>query len=390
MRAAIINIGNELLMGLTLNSNLKWLSSKLDKVGFEVIVGISVRDEENEINKALLLAQEKADIVITTGGLGPTNDDITGESIIKALKLKYTISPDLLKKQKKYYKHVIEKMAYVPEKTSLIQPTNGTAAGWHIIINNKDIFVLPGVPEEMKRMFEEYILPEIKRKTFKKSNKELLRFYGIKEMDIENEIKRKNIEYGILPKKDFVDLYIKTTSEEDERIIDYLKKKFSNNYIGDESSSLEEIIQNILIKNNKTICCAESVTGGLISEKLTRIPGSSKILLGSVITYSDKSKVNLLNIDRSVIKRQGAVSEEVVKQMALGVLELFDADYSISTTGIAGPKGATKNKPVGLNYIGFAKKGDVKTKKVVLKGRREVIKNRVANASLNFALEEIC
>jgi nicotinamide-nucleotide amidase len=397
MKAAIINIGSEILKGLTLNTNLQWLSSEIDAVGIEVVLGLSTRDYEEEIIDYLKLAFKKADLIITTGGLGPTGDDITRESIIKAFNLKSEISQELMDLQQNLYGHVYKKMALVPMGATVILPERGTAAGWHFSVEGRIIFVLPGVPDEMQHMTTSHIVPFLKDNVVNDRKTVVLRFYDIKEVQLEGDVASfYDVQYGLLPKKGIVDVYMSATGrdfrEAEEKLkgpAKYLIKKFKNNYLGERNATFEDAINKKLLSSKKTLSCTESVTGGLISDRITNAPGISAHFKGGIVAYSNEAKHKLLKVKESSLKKYGAVSAQVAEEMANGGRSLYDTDYCLSSTGIAGPSGAVKNKPVGLNYIGLASKSGVKTKELRLLGSRWMIKNRVANEALLMLLKEL-
>lgn len=397
MKAAIVCIGNELLKGFTLNTNLHWLTGKLDDLGLEVVLGLEVRDIEPEIISYLKLAQEKADIIIVTGGLGPTSDDITRQSFINAFGLEGFYEKKLLKIQEEFYGHSYENMALLPKGATILFPAGGTAAGWQMKIDNQIFFVMPGVPEEAQNMFNEHLQPYLSSHIANERKSTSLRFFNIKETVLEEELIKyaDGFDYGLLPKRGLVDVYFtaRGTDQKDaenkyKQAEQHLKTVFSKNYLGNRESSPEGEIGKRFKKSGKTVCVAESLTGGLIANRITNIPGSSKYFLGSVTSYSEKVKMKVLGVKQQTIEKHGAVSAQTVFEMAEGAKNLLGTDYAIASTGNAGPTGS-ENKPIGLCYIAVATPTKTITRELKLHGRRSSIKNQTALQSLILLLEQL-
>lgn len=393
--AYIMNIGSELSSGLVVNDNGSYLASKLDLIGISTIAIKSVPDDPIEIANSIEEAVEKAKWVILTGGLGPTSDDLTREAVAAALgiSLEYhdEIAAFLYEKFEKPTEGQL-RQAYLPEGAAYLAPEYGTAPGFRLEYKNSVIYVLPGVPEEMKEMAESAVISEISEETGEPQLlKVLYSFCEIPEVEIEKQIKgiiEKLEGFSLLPKGLQVDLRISVEKESFEEIDAEIKDKFGNSLFGMQGETLQEGLGWLLKNTGKTISFAESCTGGLVSEMLTQIPGSSDYFIGSAITYSNESKIKLLEVNKETIEKHGAVSEECAIEMAEGALRVFGSDISASITGIAGPSGGSKEKPVGLVYIGIANKhnDDIKLaiRKYMFRGNRENIRIGAAQGALNM------
>lgn len=377
MNAEIITIGDEILIGQIVDTNSAFICKELNKIGISVYQISSIQDDKTHILKALKEAEENVDVIIITGGLGPTKDDITkntlcqyfddhlvkNESVLKhieALFAKYLITPvsDLNRQQ-----------AMVPSKATVLQNDFGTAPGMWIEKNNKVFISLPGVPYEMKALMKTKVLkglqskyncPFIMHKT--------LLTYGLGESAIANRLNEWEdllpsfVKLAYLPNLGKVRLRLsgkgfdKTEIENEiERLTQELMVYVKDIYVGfEEESSLEAIVGNLLIIEHLTLSTAESCTGGAIAKMLTSVPGASQFYIGSVISYNERIKREVLQVDKATIKEFSVVSAEVASQMALGVKKLYKTDYAISVTGNAGPTSDNTKAPVGKVFICIA------------------------------------
>ncbi|MCK4677007.1 MAG: competence/damage-inducible protein A [Bacteroidales bacterium] len=370
MTAEIITIGNELMIGQVVDSNSAWIAAELNKIGIEVINITSVPDVKAAIQNALQVSEGRSDVVLVTGGLGPTTDDITKDVIADYFNTQLVFHHDT-------YEHIVKmmsgrgipvsdhhkKQAELPENCTVVKNKIGSAAGMWFNRGEAVFVFMPGVPFEMKDMMKRYIIPELSKKI---SNRKIfhktVRTVGIGETDLSELITDweqnlpESVQLGYLPQPGIVHLRL-STSESEELLCELIQKLkmiipayiFSTN-----EETLEQVVANLLIDNQKTISTAESCTGGYIAHLITSIPGSSIWYKGSVIPYSDSAKEKLLNVRLSSLIEGGAVSEMVVKEMAEGVRGKFETDYAISTSGIAGPDGGTPEKPVGTVWIALA------------------------------------
>lgn len=404
MRAEIITIGDEIIYGEILDNNSAYIGEKLSSLGFEVIFKTSVGDDLKRIIEAIKLSLERADLVIATGGLGPTNDDLTKKAIVKAFKRNLVFHEDILKKVEEGFKRrgikmpkINQNQALLPQGAKALTNQYGSAPGIFIQEGKKFFFALPGVPLEMRSIFEEEVLHFLKTKTSKKFTlQKILRTTGIVESAIYDKMEpilklKSPVKIGFLPGYSGVDIKLKTTVETEELAskniseIEEKVREILNEYIyGTDKQTLEEVVGKFLLDRKKTISVAESCTGGLIGAKFTNVSGSSNYFIGGIITYSDEAKIEILKVPRDIIDKYGAVSEQVAILMAEGIRKISKTDYGLSATGIAGPTGGTEEKPVGLVYTGFAHENDSFAQKHIFGGDRQAIRERTAQAALNM------
>lgn len=348
--ATIITIGDELLIGQTIDTNSAWIGQQFNKIGIQIKRRIAIADEETEIISALKEASKLSEIVITTGGLGPTNDDITKEVLCKYFnsKLKQDdttllqIKEFFLKKGRELLKVNLDQ-ALVPDNCTVLYNAVGTAPGMHFKEDNTYYFALPGVPFEMKHLISERIIP-ILLESFTLGgilHKTLITsglgesFIAHKLINFETNL-HKGISLAYLPNFGMVKLRLSSNSNlknEVDLAFNYLKSTLSDILISEEDNSIEQILFDILINENKTIAIAESCTGGNIAAKIVSISGASKVFMGSTVTYALESKKNILGIRKETLDKDSDVSEQTAIEMAQNVRERFNADYGLSTTG---------------------------------------------------------
>ncbi len=373
LKAEIISIGTEILLGDIVDTNSKYIAEHLKDLGYDIHYMTAVGDNQKRVINVLKRAIERSDLVITTGGLGPTEDDLTRQAIAKATNKNLYQDENLLNSIKEYFDQKNYNMtknnysqAFLPEGAKVIKNNWGTAPG--ILLKESDYMIisLPGVPSEMKKMFSNYILKELQKYSEKTILSKTLHFFGIGESTLETKLKnilenQTNPTLALLAGEGEVKLRITAKGENKNKLKDMISKKEKlirkkvGKYIyGVNNTDLAKEIYNILLKRKLTISLAESCTGGLISHRLTQIPGSSKVFKGSYVVYSNEAKINLLDIDREIIKKQGAVSKKTALMMAKNIKDKFGTNIGIGVTGIAGPGGGTADKPVGLVYIGIS------------------------------------
>jgi len=400
MKVAIITVGDELIQGFTLDSNADWLSYYLTDNNFEVIVRICVSDNENAIASSFkhLYNNYSPTYIIITGGLGPTHDDITKKALSSYLAKPIQLDEDYLETLKSKFKKNnlslpsnIESQALMLEGSMPIKNKLGTALGLIINKNKSKIIVLPGVPSEMKQMLQDCDI-------FTNKNKSLyitLNTTGIFESklyDILKNIIDKNktkFKLAFLPKYSGVNIRI---SKKDSSLTDLDLIKFKGDiykiidkYIySDKNEALEQVVVNMLKEKNITLSIAESCTGGLISKKITDISGASHVYKGGVVAYSNYLKIKMLNIDEDIIERYGSVSREVAGLMAEGIKNKTKSNISLSTTGISGPSGGTKEKEIGLIYIAVSYNNEVIVKKFNLIPKRNIHREIASSIALNM------
>jgi len=387
----IIVTGSEFTLGIKQDKNGIYIARKCLERGLDVIgIGISP-DDRYYLQYFIKMALDKADIVIVSGGIGATEDDITRDTVSEAIGVPLIFNKDWLdymkKQYKKYGKQIDEKrkqMARIPYGARPIENPVGTALGFIKVLDdvNKAIIVLPGVPAEMKPMLEkvfEYLgLKETKKRL------EIIRTFGLMELDIEEKIKGVG-EYILNATPKGVDIFLIDRSGENlNKNIQKIKEKLGKYIYGFGEIEMEEVVGKLLIEKRLTISTAESSTGGLISSRIINVSGASRYMLGSIVAYSNEVKEKILGVKRETLENFGAVSKETAKEMVLGAKKIFNSDIALSDTGIAGPTGGTEEKPVGLHYIGFAYKDKIQIEKVIFKGERNDVRMYISQYALNL------
>jgi nicotinamide-nucleotide amidase len=405
MKAEIISIGSEILRGQITDTNANFIAQKLAELSIDLNYISAVGDNQKMLLSLLKKALSRSDLIITTGGLGPTEDDITYQVIAKTLHLKLIKSPEAEKNLKRIL-HSIKiklspsnlKQAYLPEGAKVIINKYGTAPAMILEKDNKILSSFPGVPYEMKKLIEENLIPYLKEKfppsVIKKSK--TLKITGLGEALV-NELIRNyineqtNFSFGIYANPEDIQIQI-TTQAPTEKEVDQLLQFSSNqlikilgNYVyGTDQQSLEEVVGNLLKAKNIKVAVAESCSGGMLGEMITNIPGSSEYFQGGVISYNAKIKEELLKVPQEIIEKYGEVSEQVARLMAEGVRKCCYSDIGISITGIAGPGGATEKKQVGLVYMALANGKKTLIQKHQLFGNRQQIRLRASRRALNL------
>jgi nicotinamide-nucleotide amidase len=416
MKIELICTGSELLAG-KVNTNAAYIGSRLSAMGFDLSLITNVGDKKQDLLQEFRRAFERSSVIIITGGLGPTFDDITVETAAECLNLKIYPNEKILNSIKEYFlkrsiasiPKINEKQANIIRGAKVLENRFGTAPGQMLNFKFKNnekkyqkfLFLLPGPPEEMKPMFEENIELFLKNYSVGIKKNGVLHIFGITEATVEEMIKpviekamsgdSKSVEFGILASKSVIDVKF-SVSGTDEFLIDEtigkLKLGFGSvlkdNIFGSDNDTLASVAGQLLLENKKTVSFAESCTGGDIAAAITTIPGSSLYFKSSVVTYSNESKIKLLGVKENTLTNFGAVSKETAKEMAEGVLKFSNSDYAFSTTGIAGPGGGTKEKPVGLVYIGSADKKKTESFKFNFSGTRKDIRKRTVNTVLDL------
>lgn len=408
MNAEIIAVGTEILLGDIVNTNSQFISRKLAEMGISVYHQSVVGDNGNRLKEELTESFKRSSIVITTGGLGPTTDDLTKEVGAEYFNKEMILHEESLKTIKSYFKNQgkilsknNEKQAYFPEG-SIILPNNfGTAPGCIIEKNNKFLIMLPGPPKEISPMFEDYVMPYLKKFNEGILVSKVLKICGMGESSVVTKINhlienQNNPTVAPYAKENEVTLRItaKATNEEDAlALISPLEKQIrdilGNNIYGTDLDTLEGVIGKFLIKNNLSIATAESCTGGFLCGRLVNYPGISKCLVEGIVTYSNDSKMNRIGVKKETLAKFGAVSEETAIEMATGIAKTSGADIGISTTGIAGPSGGTLENPVGLVYIGYYIQGKSFAKRFVFPGDRQSIRNRTVTVALDYLRKKL-
>lgn len=407
--AEIIAIGSELLTPTRTDTNSLWLTEKLNEIGIEVMLKTIVGDDKLRLEETIRDAVKRSDIVISTGGLGPTEDDITRTISAKAIdrELVYhdEIEADLRERFKRWGRDMPEtnkRQAFVIEGAEILPNPNGSAVGMSVEIGEKFFVILPGPPRENQPMFLDFVLPKLREsagKIFVK--RKILRVSGIGESAVDEAIapiyqSYEAVDTSILFNKSEIEIHLTAKADTEENAAEILEElaqkiveKLGIAVFATNGELMEEIVGEMLKSSGKTLSIAESCTGGLISQRLTDISGSSAYFIESAITYANEAKIKTLNVAPKIIETYGAVSKEVAEAMAKGMREKSGTDYAISVTGIAGPMGGTEEKPVGLIFVGYADSTQVKSFKITLPGDRFLIRWRASQAALDYLRRQI-
>ncbi len=411
MNAYIISIGDELLIGQTTNTNAVFIGEKLSEININIIKIVAVADDETSIMDEFKLGLEKSDLVIVTGGLGPTHDDITRTCVVKFFDTELVENEEVLEniktlfsKRKRELTEVNRAQALVPEISEPIKNDHGTAPGMWIEKNNKLFIIMPGVPYEMKAMMNNFVLPKLSE-MLKESGivikRSILQTTGIAESTLSERLGDLDkildgAKLAFLPSIVGVKLRITVEAEDEEttknRLVEVEQKirtKVGRFIYGKDEETLEEVVGRLLIERDMKISTAESCTGGLIASTLTNISRSSAYFERGKVCYSNASKVEILRVDEDTIAEHGAVSMEVAMQMADGVKSTSGSEIGIAVTGIMGPTGASTDKPVGLVYIGYCDEKVCTAKKFIFGNERLLNKQRTMQAALNMVRKHL-
>ncbi|MBN1493248.1 MAG: competence/damage-inducible protein A [Candidatus Omnitrophica bacterium] len=400
----IITIGSEILSGKTLDTNSQFITQTLKRHGFAVSKIVKIKDGAEEIESALSNELRSANVVITTGGLGPTFDDMTTASIARYFGARLIFHQEAWKSIRDYFKHkrvVLTKarraQAVLPEGCSIFKNIKGVAPGIAMHDQGKHVLAMPGVPYEMEAMCESGVVPYLKRYFRSMAIQEVsINTAGIAESSLERKIRwyvrdhsNSSVQYGIYPRCGDVQVKI-TVSGNNKRLVTAtverqrraISRLIKQHIYGYDNDSLPEVVLNAFRQKSKTLGVAESCTGGLIAKTITDIAGASRVFKGGVVTYSNDSKSGILNIPEGAIKKYGAVSGYVARSLARGACRVFSADYGLGITGIAGPGGGTAKKPVGLVYIAIADKNETRVFKYVFPGARDLVRMKAMKHAL--------
>jgi nicotinamide-nucleotide amidase len=404
MIAEIVTIGDELLIGQVVNTNQAYIAAQLSLAGVGIRMMTTVGDDADAILKSFHDAWDRADIIIVTGGLGPTHDDITKKVVCTFFHTDLELDPAVRE-------HIVRlfgargmpwttaaaEQAMVPKAASVLHNPLGTAPGLLFERDGKCFFVLPGVPYEMKAIVDESIIPFVRRRQGSVTVRHrTLRTTGVGESVLAHRIGPVehflgDAKLAFLPSPTGVRLRITLedgnearATGEIQRIEMFLREKIGKHVYGVEDEEIEDVLGELLTSRRLTLAVAESCTGGLITDRLTNVSGSSAYVERGVVTYSNKSKTTLLDVPADLIARHGAVSKEVAEAMAAGARTMASTDIGIATTGIAGPTGGTEEKPVGLVWIGYSDRNETIALRFQYGGLRRLIKERAAQAALEL------
>ena len=404
LSAEIIAIGSELLAPDRSDTNSLWLTEKLNGIGIEVKLKTIVGDDDERLEEAIKDATRRSKVVITTGGLGPTEDDITRKVAARALGRRLLLDETILADLRQRflsYGHVMpernSRQAMVIEGAEVLPNPNGSAPGIFVEHNGVAIILLPGPPREMRPMFEEHVMPRLTvRAGAVKVVRRMLRVAGLGESALDEKIapvytQFTNPETTILFNRTEVEIHLTArgrSEEEAEELLDRLSVQLEET-LGDAvfsfaGETMEEVVGLKLSVGRYTLAVAESCTGGLISERLTDVAGSSKYFIEGVVAYSNETKTRALGVKAALLREHGAVSKEVAEAMAEGVRKRAGTDFGLSITGIAGPDGGSEEKPVGLIYIALADDAHTKSRKLMIPGDRQLVRWRASQAALDL------
>lgn len=409
MKAEIIAVGTELLLGDIINTNAQFLAKELAFLGIEVYYQTVVGDNPKRLEDTIFNAFSRADLVITTGGLGPTEDDLTKETAAKYFGENLVLDEKALLQIQGFFDRIgremtvnNKKQAYVPENHGVVlYNPNGTAPGIIIEKNEKIIVMLPGPPKEVIPMFEEQVKPYLQQKQEYTFLSRVLRVAGVGESAMEMMVKDlidAQTNPTIAPyAKDGEALLRITAKAKTEKeanllidpIAEALRERLGKSVYAEGETNMETEVAKLLVVQKKTIAVAESCTGGEISSQLVRYAGISTVLLEGCVTYSNEAKIKRLGVLKETLDDFGAVSKETAMEMAMGIAKTSGADIGIATTGVAGPDGGTKDKPVGLVYIGLYYNGVLEAKEFHFVGSRNKIRERATFQALDWLRQKL-
>ncbi|HSK74774.1 MAG TPA: competence/damage-inducible protein A [Pyrinomonadaceae bacterium] len=409
LSAEIIAIGSELLTPTRQDTNSLWITEKLNEIGIEVKLKTVVGDDELRLSETIKDALKRSEIVITTGGLGPTEDDITRQVSAKAIGRELIYHEDLAEELRQRFRNwgrempeINKRQAFVIEGAEILPNPNGSASGMLVELDGKFLAVFPGPPRELKPMFENYVLPKLREMAGEVFvRRKVLRVSGMGESAVDEAIapiykSYETVETSILFNRSEIEIHLTAQNKTEsnarellEELTEKIVKKLGLAVFALNGETMEEVVGKILSEKGKTVSLAESCTGGLIGERLTDVAGASAYFMEGVIAYDNEAKIRTLNVARELIEKHGAVSAEVAKAMAKGMRERAETDFAVSVTGIAGPGGGTEEKPVGLVFIGYADEREVKSIKLILPGDRYLIRWRSSQAALDYLRRKV-
>jgi len=403
MRIEVINTGTELLLGKVVNTHACYFGEELFKLGLRVQRQLTIPDGD-DIRDALTSAFPRTDVILITGGLGPTSDDVTREVVASLLGLKLNLKEDLLEEVNAFFKvrglipnQSNDRQAMVPEGAEVLSNPHGTAPGLYLPASESGdsphLFLLPGPPRELKPMFKDLVFPRIadlREGGIDSGVWHNFRIYGVGESTIARELDPlfeadESIELGYCARLGEVDVRLVGQVEAVEKAAGRVREIYSEDIVAESEEAIEKVLVDMLTERGETVATAESCTGGEIASTITNVPGSSRALLSGFVTYSNESKSKVLGVDSELIREHGAVSGPVVEQMAEGCLRVSGADHAVAVSGIAGPDGGTEEKPVGTVYLGIASRnGATFVKRYFSPSDRMSFKLRITRLALDL------
>ena len=407
MTVAVLSIGTELTRGELVNSNAAWLAEQLTTLGFEVREHVTIDDDMTRIVEALTLLSQRHKVVVSTGGLGPTTDDLTTEAVAKAMGVRVARDPATVEKLQKlaaWYGRVLPpnnmKQADFPEGAAILENEQGTAPGFGVELAGCLLFFMPGVPGEMRHIFEQRIVPRIAGLAERNSHQIHFRTFGTTESalgqaldGVEDRFPGVTIGY----RASFPEVELKVLAQASsnaeavtlaERAAEEVKQRVGQFIYGDREDTYVGAVGRTLRNRGLTLALAESCTGGMLGSMLTSVPGSSEYLLFDAVVYSNAAKTSVLGVNDDTLRAFGAVSDETATAMVRGVLRVSAADLAVAVTGIAGPGGGTDDKPVGTVWIGVGNRdGNVYARRFLFRGDRERVRVMSAYTALRMVQE---
>lgn len=409
LTAEIIAIGSELLTPQKTDTNSLWLTEKLNDIGVEVMLKTVVGDDELRLEEVIRDALKRSDIVMTTGGLGPTEDDVSRQVSARAVDRELIYHDEIEQHLRERFRawgrempEINKRQAFVIDGADVLPNPNGSAVGMLVKLGEKILAVLPGPPREMKPMFGEYVLPKIKERSGDVLvRRRIIKVSGMGESAVDEAASPIYIEYSdvqtsILFNQTEVEIHLaakSTDAVEAEtniaEIAERIKEKLGKAVFSTTGETMEEVVGRMLTERSETLSVAESCTGGLIGMRLTEVPGSSAYFREGAVTYSNEAKIARLGVPEDTIANFGAVSAETAEAMAAGMRERAGTNHAISVTGIAGPEGGTEDKPVGTVCIGYSGKGITKSVRIVLPGDRYLVRWRSSQAALDYLRRQL-
>ncbi len=404
LNAEILTIGDELLKGSTLNTNARFLGEELTQLGFKVTGQSACPDSIPAISKKLSEALVRSEVMILSGGLGPTPDDVTRDAVSDFFRVPLVFSKSQFALIRRYYERrsrkkvpeIVRREAQFPANAVPLLNRFGVALGFFIRSGRRLLIALPGVPSELERMFETSVCPLLLKSfpDLKKGARLLVKMVGISEPEVMRLLGRdffnRPFEFGIYPKAGEVAIRLQADTRKTLQILEgKIKKRLRPFIYTFQERSLAEVCGKHLTRRKKTLAVVESCTGGLLTSELTKLPGASRFLVGSVVAYHDRIKSQTLGVPQAILKKEGAVSEKTAAALAQGIREKFSTSYGMGVTGIAGPSGGSKKKPVGLVYIALASSQSMKVWKEVFVGERQPIQKRAVVRALEYLWKTI-
>ena len=409
LSAEIIAVGSELLTPQRTDTNSLWLTGKLNEIGVEVMLKTIVGDDEARLEETIHDALKRSDIVVTTGGLGPTEDDLTRQVSARAagreLVYREELEADLRERFRRWGREMPEinkRQAFVIEGSEVLPNPNGSAVGMLLRMDGKLLAVLPGPPREMKPMFENFVLPHLGDAAGGVVvRRRVLRVSGMGESAVDEMIAPiykayPQVQTSILFSRIEIEVHLNarsTSSQEADGMLEELAGKIAAALgpavFATNGEAMEEVVGQMLTRSGETLALAESCTGGLIGMRLTEVPGSSSYFLEGAVTYANEAKIRALGVSEEVLGAHGAVSAACAEAMARGMRQRAGSDHAISVTGVAGPGGGSEEKPVGTVFVGYAGPAGVKSMKFLFPGDRELVRWRASQAALDYLRRQL-